>query len=58
MAPERREQRIRDIIQVTTHDSIGLEPKVINVIVHQHPAVTISVSGRIHGEDFKKVKTG
>jgi phenylpyruvate tautomerase PptA (4-oxalocrotonate tautomerase family) len=52
----RREQRIRDIIQVT-HDSIGMNPKIIHVIVHEHPAETISVSSRINGEDFKKVKT-
>ncbi|QCP54876.1 4-oxalocrotonate tautomerase [Trinickia violacea] len=54
--PARREQRIRDIIQVT-HDSIGSDPKIINVIVREHPAESISVSSRINGEDFRKVKT-
>ncbi|MCX4162923.1 MULTISPECIES: tautomerase family protein [Paraburkholderia] len=49
---ERREQLIRDIIQVT-HDSIGSDPKIINVIVHEHPAENISVSSRIDGKDFK-----
>lgn len=57
LSPARREQLIRDIIQVT-HDSIGSDPKIINVIVHEHPAVNISVSSRINGEDFKKVKAG
>ncbi len=50
---QRREQLIRDIIQVT-HDSIGSDPKIINVIVHEHPAENISISSRINGEDFKK----
>jgi phenylpyruvate tautomerase PptA (4-oxalocrotonate tautomerase family) len=53
---ERRELLIRDIIQVT-HDSIGSDPKIINVILHEHPAESISVSSRINGEDFKKSQT-
>ena len=56
LTAERREQLIRDIIQVT-HDSIGSDPKIINVIVHEHPAENISVSSRINGEDFKKSQT-
>ena len=51
-----REQLIRDIIQVT-HDSIGSDPKIINVILHEHPAGNISISSRINGEDFKQTKT-
>ncbi|MDN7182626.1 tautomerase family protein [Caballeronia sp. SEWSISQ10-4 2] len=54
---QRREQLIRGIIQVT-HDSIGSDPKIINVILHEHPAENISVSSRINGEDFKGIKTG
>lgn len=57
LTPERREQLIRDIIQVT-HDSIGSDPKIINVILHEHPAENISVSSRINGEDFKRNKAG
>ncbi|MFM0169322.1 tautomerase family protein [Paraburkholderia sediminicola] len=53
LAQERREQLIREIIQVT-HDSIGSDPKIINVILHEHPAENISISSRINGEDFKK----
>ncbi|HXZ07143.1 MAG TPA: tautomerase family protein [Paraburkholderia sp.] len=53
----RREQLIRDIIQVT-HDSIGSDPKIINVILHEHPAGNISVSSRINGEDFRGDKAG
>lgn len=57
LTQDRREQLIRDIIQVT-HDSIGSDPKIINVILHEHPAQNISISSRINGEDFKKAKTG
>jgi 4-oxalocrotonate tautomerase family enzyme len=50
---ERREKLMRDIIQVT-HDSIGSDPKIINVIIHEHPAENISISSRINGEEYKK----
>lgn len=51
LSQERRERLMRDIIQVT-HDSIGSDPKIINVIIHEHPATNISVSSRINGEDY------
>jgi 4-oxalocrotonate tautomerase/trans-3-chloroacrylic acid dehalogenase beta subunit len=57
LTQERRTQLIRDIIQVT-HDSIGSDPKIINVILHEHPAANISVSSRINGEDFRKKGAG
>ncbi|QID17354.1 4-oxalocrotonate tautomerase [Nitrogeniibacter mangrovi] len=50
---ERREELMRDIVQVT-HDSIGSDPKIINVIIHEHPAENISISSRINGEEYKK----
>ncbi|CAG9202299.1 4-oxalocrotonate tautomerase [Paraburkholderia sabiae] len=53
LSPERREQLMRDIIQVT-HDSIGSDPKIINVIIHEHPAENISISSRINGEEFRR----
>lgn len=53
----RREQLIRDIIQVT-HDTIGSDPKIINVILHEHPQENISVSSRINGEEFRKIDGG
>ncbi len=56
LSAARREQLMRDIIQVT-HDAIGSDPKIINVILHEHPQENISISSRINGEDFKK-KTG
>ncbi|HVW50856.1 MAG TPA: tautomerase family protein [Trinickia sp.] len=50
---ERRERLMRDIIQIT-HDSIGSDPKIINVIIHEHPAENISISSRINGEEYKR----
>jgi 4-oxalocrotonate tautomerase/trans-3-chloroacrylic acid dehalogenase beta subunit len=52
LTPDRRNTLIRDIIQVT-HDSIGSDPKIINVVLHEHPAGNLSVSSRIDGEEFK-----
>ncbi|HVE06273.1 MAG TPA: tautomerase family protein [Paraburkholderia sp.] len=52
LSRERRAQLMRDIIQVT-HDAIGSDPKIINVILHEHPAENISVSSRIDGEAFR-----
>ena len=57
LSQERREDLMRDIIQVT-HDAIGSDPKIINVIIHEHQAANISVSSRINGKDFKLKKTG
>ena len=45
----RKTQLIRDIVQVT-HESIGSDPKIINVLLFEHPADNMSISGRIHGE--------
>jgi 4-oxalocrotonate tautomerase family enzyme len=44
-----KRQLIRDII-VVTHDAIDDDPKLINIVLHEHPAVNLCVSGRIDGE--------
>jgi 4-oxalocrotonate tautomerase/trans-3-chloroacrylic acid dehalogenase beta subunit len=49
----RKTQLIRDIVQVT-HESIGSDPKIINVLLFEHPAGNMSISGRIHGEKPKQ----
>ena len=46
-------QLIRDIVKVT-HESIGSDPKIINVLLFEHPADNMSISGRIHGEEASK----
>ena len=40
---------IRDIVKVT-HQSIGSDPKIINVILVEHPEANMSISGRIYGK--------
>jgi 4-oxalocrotonate tautomerase/trans-3-chloroacrylic acid dehalogenase beta subunit len=49
LSETRRKQLIRDIVQVT-HDSIGSDPKIINVLLVEHEPENMSISGRIHGE--------
>jgi phenylpyruvate tautomerase PptA (4-oxalocrotonate tautomerase family) len=45
----RKTKLIRDIVKVT-HESIGSDPKIINVVLVEHPESNMSISGRIHGE--------
>jgi 4-oxalocrotonate tautomerase len=52
LTPERRHRLIRDIIEVT-HEAIGSDPKIINVVLHEHGPDNVSVSGRIGGQAFK-----
>ncbi|MDR3465571.1 MAG: tautomerase family protein [Xanthobacteraceae bacterium] len=49
LSSRRKAQLIRDIVAVT-HQSIGSDPKIINVILLEHPEENMSVSGRIHGD--------
>ena len=49
LSEPRKRQLIREIVEVT-HEAIGSDPKIINVVLHEYPAVNLSVSGRIEGE--------
>ena len=49
LSEPRKRQLIREIVEVT-HEAIGSDPKIINVVLHEHPAVNLSVSGRIESE--------
>ncbi len=49
----RKTELIRDIVKIT-HESIGSDPKIINVLLFEHPAGNMSISGRIHGEEAPK----
>ena len=49
----RKTQLIRDIVEVT-HESIGSDPKIINVLLFEHPADNMSISGGSHGEEAPK----
>ena len=48
LSQSRKSQLIRDIVKVT-HESIGSDPKIINVVLLEHPEANMSVSGRIYG---------
>ncbi len=45
LSQARKRQLIRDIVTVT-HEAIDSDPAIINVILHEHPEVNLSVSGR------------
>ena len=49
----RKTELIRDIVKIT-HEAIGSDPKIINVLLFEHPAGNMSISGRIHGEEAPK----
>jgi 4-oxalocrotonate tautomerase/trans-3-chloroacrylic acid dehalogenase beta subunit len=46
--------RKTQLIVTVTHESIGSDPKIINVLLFEHPADNMSISGRIHGEEAPK----
>jgi phenylpyruvate tautomerase PptA (4-oxalocrotonate tautomerase family) len=50
--PAQKTKLIRDIVKVT-HQSIGSDPKIINVILVERPEANMSISGRIYGEASK-----
>jgi 4-oxalocrotonate tautomerase family enzyme len=49
LSQPRKAQLIRDIVKVT-HQSIGSDPKIINVVLLEHPEANMSVSGRIYDD--------
>ncbi|KGT81702.1 tautomerase family protein [Bradyrhizobium japonicum] len=46
----RKSQLVRDIVKVT-NESIGSDPKIINVLLIEHAPENMSISGRIHDEN-------
>lgn len=52
LSQPRKAQLIRDIVKVT-NQSIGSDPKIINVVLVEHPESNMSISGRIYGEASK-----
>jgi phenylpyruvate tautomerase PptA (4-oxalocrotonate tautomerase family) len=48
LSQPRKAQLIRDIVKVT-NQSIGSDPKIINVVLVEHPEANMSISGRIYG---------
>ena len=46
----RKRQLVREIVQVTS-DAIGSDPKIINVVIHEHDETNMCISGRVADED-------
>jgi 4-oxalocrotonate tautomerase/trans-3-chloroacrylic acid dehalogenase beta subunit len=44
-----KRQLIRNIV-VVTHEAIDSDPKIINVVLHEHPAIHLCVSGHVDGD--------
>lgn len=44
-----KRQLLRKIV-AATREAIDDDPRLTNVVLHEHPAVNLSVSGRIGGE--------
>lgn len=42
----RKRQLIREIVEVTSA-AIGSDPKIINVVIHEHDETNMSISGRV-----------
>jgi 4-oxalocrotonate tautomerase family enzyme len=57
LSQPRKAKLIGDIVKVT-HESIGSDPKIINVILHEHPEHNMAVSGHVYGEASKSVRPG
>jgi phenylpyruvate tautomerase PptA (4-oxalocrotonate tautomerase family) len=49
LSESRKRQLMREIIAVT-QEAIDDDPKLTNVVLHEHPGVNMSVSGRIEGD--------
>jgi len=49
LSKQRKTRLIREIVKVT-HEAIGSDPKIINVLLVEHAAENMSISGRVHGE--------
>jgi phenylpyruvate tautomerase PptA (4-oxalocrotonate tautomerase family) len=45
-----KDRKTQLIIVKVTYESIGSDPKIINVLLFEHAPDNMSISGRIHGE--------
>lgn len=47
LTPEVKEKLVREVID-RTHQAVGSDPAIINVVVHELPPANLSVGGHIH----------
>jgi 4-oxalocrotonate tautomerase len=48
LTDEVKAQLVREVID-RTHDAVGSDPAIINVVIHELSPTSLSVGGRIHG---------
>lgn len=46
LKPDQKSALVRRIVEVT-HEAVGSDPKIINVLLSEHPPEAMSVSGRV-----------
>jgi len=46
----RKRRLVREIVSVTS-DAIGSDPKIINVLIHEHDETNMCISGRVADDD-------
>jgi 4-oxalocrotonate tautomerase family enzyme len=47
---DQQKRRLLRKIVAATREAIDDDPRLTNVVLHEHPALNLSVSGRIDGE--------
>jgi 4-oxalocrotonate tautomerase family enzyme len=47
---DRQKRQLLQKIVAATREAIDDDPRLTNVVLHEHPAVNLSVSGRIESE--------
>jgi 4-oxalocrotonate tautomerase family enzyme len=46
----RKRQLIREIVRAT-HEAIDSDPKIINVLINEHPGPNMCISGRVEADE-------
>jgi 4-oxalocrotonate tautomerase len=49
LRPEVKERLVRDVID-RTHEAVGSDPAIINVVIHELAPANVTVGGHIHGD--------
>ncbi|WP_372673158.1 tautomerase family protein [Amycolatopsis kentuckyensis] len=49
LSPDVKAKLVRDVVD-RTHEAVGSDPAIINVVIHELSAANISVGGKVHDE--------
>jgi 4-oxalocrotonate tautomerase/trans-3-chloroacrylic acid dehalogenase beta subunit len=47
LSPEAKSQLVQDVID-RTHEAVGSDPAIINVVIHELSPTNVTVGGHIH----------